>query len=235
MFGSYLRSSPSAIWLVLPWTVTYVSYAYQSINICDPPWGNQAYCADNRFWVKTTITNYNLWTTDPANLKSQTCVGSEIWAKGIDYIHNDQWGVTWYTHATPLACTMHACTCLSCTWMFERGKILYVHVGYGEEQCSTCMGTRAKKEWSLLRRVCWQLGRYTKGTSTMYYHHLWHQDFEEVSGNHNSPLQQWHQHQQRKWHISCKSAGRRNECVSIMVQNMILYLKLCMIQQQRQS
>ena len=38
-------------------------------NICDPPWENQAYCADHRFWVKATITNYDLWTTDPANLK----------------------------------------------------------------------------------------------------------------------------------------------------------------------
>ena len=30
---------------------------------------------------KATITNYDLWTTGPANLKSLAPVGSEIWAK----------------------------------------------------------------------------------------------------------------------------------------------------------
>ena len=37
---------------------------------CDHPWQNQPYCADNHFWVKATIANYNLWTAAPANLKS---------------------------------------------------------------------------------------------------------------------------------------------------------------------
>ena len=49
--------------------------------ICDPPWQNQPYCTQDRFWVKATITKYDLWTTDPANLKSLTPVSSEIWAK----------------------------------------------------------------------------------------------------------------------------------------------------------
>ena len=54
-----------------------------SVNgiICDRPWQNQPYCTQDRFWVKATITNYDLWTTDPPNLKSLTPVGSEIWAK----------------------------------------------------------------------------------------------------------------------------------------------------------
>ena len=34
-----------------------------------------------KVWVKATITNYNLWTIAPANLKSLTCVVMEIWAK----------------------------------------------------------------------------------------------------------------------------------------------------------
>ena len=54
--------------------------------ICDPPWQNQPYCAHNRFWVKVTITNYNLWTTAPPNLKSLAHVVMEIWAK----IHSDR-------------------------------------------------------------------------------------------------------------------------------------------------
>ena len=33
------------------------------------------------FFVKVTITNYDFWTTDPANLKSLAPVGSEICAK----------------------------------------------------------------------------------------------------------------------------------------------------------
>ena len=33
------------------------------------------------FWVKATITKYNLWSTDHANLKSLVPVGSEIWAR----------------------------------------------------------------------------------------------------------------------------------------------------------
>ena len=53
----------------------------KAFNICDHPWQNQPYCAQDRFWVKATITNYDLWTTDPANLKSLAPVGSEMWAK----------------------------------------------------------------------------------------------------------------------------------------------------------
>ena len=44
-------------------------------------WPNQPYYALNLFWVTATITNYDLRTTDPANLKSLTLVCSEIWAK----------------------------------------------------------------------------------------------------------------------------------------------------------
>ena len=42
---------------------------------------NLAYCADNRFLVKATITKYNLWTIAPANLKSLARVIMEIWDK----------------------------------------------------------------------------------------------------------------------------------------------------------
>jgi hypothetical protein len=58
------------------------SYIHTFI-ICDLPWQNQPYwyCADNWFWVKATITNYNLWTIAPANLKSLARVVMEIWAK----------------------------------------------------------------------------------------------------------------------------------------------------------
>ena len=43
---------------------------------------NQPYCADivNWFWVKATITNYNLWTIATANLKSLAHVLMERWA-----------------------------------------------------------------------------------------------------------------------------------------------------------
>ena len=34
-----------------------------------------------KFWVKATITNYNLWTIAPANLKSLARVVMEIWTK----------------------------------------------------------------------------------------------------------------------------------------------------------
>ena len=39
---------------------------------------NQPYSAQNRFWVKATITNYDLWTTASANLKSLARVFLEI-------------------------------------------------------------------------------------------------------------------------------------------------------------
>ena len=48
------------------------------IILCDLPWQNQPYCADNQVLVKA---NYNLWTISPANLKSLACVVMEIWAK----------------------------------------------------------------------------------------------------------------------------------------------------------
>ena len=46
--------------------------------ICDRPRENQPYCADNHFFVKATIANYNLWTSAPANLKSLASVVTEI-------------------------------------------------------------------------------------------------------------------------------------------------------------
>ena len=66
-------------WVVRP-TPHSIPTSVNSI-ICDRPWQNQPYCVQDRFWVKATITNYDLWTTDPPNLKSLTPVGSEIWAK----------------------------------------------------------------------------------------------------------------------------------------------------------
>ena len=48
--------------------------------ICDHPWLNQPYCAQNHFWVRATITNYDLWTTDPAKFRSLAHVVLEIWA-----------------------------------------------------------------------------------------------------------------------------------------------------------
>lgn len=51
------------------------------LDKCDLPWPNQAQCADTRFWVKAIITNYDFWTTAPANLRSLARIDFEIWAK----------------------------------------------------------------------------------------------------------------------------------------------------------
>ena len=61
-----------------------------TLKICDLPWQNQAKCADRRFWVKATITNYNLWTATPANLKSlarvYTCSHGDT-SQNVPYAH----------------------------------------------------------------------------------------------------------------------------------------------------
>ena len=51
--------------------VQSITHAAPALTICDPPRENQAYCTEKFFWVKATITNYNLWTIAPANLKSR--------------------------------------------------------------------------------------------------------------------------------------------------------------------
>ena len=74
------------------------------IILCNCPWLNQPYCTLNRFWVKVTITNYDLWTTAPANLKSLDHVDLEIWAEM--YPDHQYWNFTantmkhWYIRCT---------------------------------------------------------------------------------------------------------------------------------------
>ena len=126
---------------------------------------------------------------------------------GIDYIHNNQWSHVIHPCHTPsmrYVCTrarIHVSCALEC---LSAGKFCV---------CTLAIGNSVQPVWALgLKRsgVYYKgfVGTYTWGTLTMYYHHLWYQDFKEVSGNHSSPRQQWHQHQRRKWHISCKLISR---------------------------
>ena len=63
----------NAVYRVLLWTLKNTVY----VTVHEKTMHN----APKKIWVKATITNYNLWTIAPANLKSLACVVMEIWAK----------------------------------------------------------------------------------------------------------------------------------------------------------
>ena len=72
----------------VPFTVAFLllgtcTQCYRTVDVSKKKKNKKknAYCADNRFWLKATIIDYNLWTAAPANLKSLARVVVDIRAK----------------------------------------------------------------------------------------------------------------------------------------------------------
>ena len=97
------------------------------------------------FWVKATITNYNLWTTDHANLKSLAPIGSEIWARM--YLDHPYYNFTVRIMIRNTA-TVH------CTWKSAQSPFL---PSKWTCQLSQWAGMAAKMlQWEQQRRFWWK-------------------------------------------------------------------------------
>ena len=117
------------------------------------------------FWVKATITKYNLWSADHANLKSLAPVGSEIWARMyLDCL---------YYNFT--ASIMKHCHCMFLNWFkttksYHRQLVWFIsHTESQHNMVGFAMDGHIRRNYFLMSSLKWeqQVYNYTMGTANI--------------------------------------------------------------------
>ena len=114
------------------------------------------------FWVKATITKYNLWSTDHANLKSLAPVGSEIWARM--YLDRLYYNFT--------ASIMKHCHCMFLNWFkttksYHRQLVWFIsHTESQHNMVGFAMDGHIRRNYFLMSSLKWaqQVYNYTMDT-----------------------------------------------------------------------
>ena len=108
------------------------------------------------FWVKATITKYNLWSTDHANLKSLAPIGSEIWTRM--YLDRLYYNFT--------ASIMKHCLCMFLNWFkttksYHRQLVWFIsHTESQHNMVGFAMDGHIRRNYFLMSSLKWaQHGR----------------------------------------------------------------------------